>query len=271
MQPFVARYTLRNRNRTVPIAPVMDWFVPIVLMAPRDPYDFVFDGVDKHRESTRVGSFAIRDRRIEMYNDNLVVDNVSFYIPRSDLAGVTDRMQCPRIEALPSLLDRDHYDPIMFHFAKIMECALARPSEASVLFLDHMFEAVCIHIAKTYAGLEDRHLPRRGGLSPRQEARIKALLLNDLRGNIGLKDLAASCDMSRGHFIRAFKQSFKFPPHRWLLIKRIERAQSLLRCSEDPISQIALECGFADQSHLTRVFSKSVGVSPAVWRRDRRD
>ena len=271
MQPFVARYTLRNRNRTVPIAPVMDWFVPIVLMAPRDPYDFVFDGVDKHRESTRVGSFAIRDRRIEMYNDNLVVDNVSFYIPRSDLAGVTDRMQCPRIEALPSLLDRDHYDPIMFHFAKIMECALARPSEASVLFLDHMFEAVCIHIAKTYAGLEDRHVPRRGGLSPRQEARIKALLLNDLRGNIGLKDLAASCDMSRGHFIRAFKQSFKFPPHRWLLIKRVERAQSLLRCSEDPISQIALECGFADQSHLTRVFSKSVGVSPAVWRRDRRD
>ena len=58
------------------------------------------------------------------------------------------------------------------------------------------------------------------------------------------------------------------PPHRWLLQRRIEKAKALLGDGDEvAIAEVALLCGFADQSHLTRFFTAAVGVSPRVWRR----
>jgi AraC family transcriptional regulator len=51
----------------------------------------------------------------------------------------------------------------------------------------------------------------------------------------------------------------------------VKRAKESLRGSNLPIVEIAVACGFADQSHLTRVFSKALGISPAAWRRQRSD
>ena len=51
---------------------------------------------------------------------------------------------------------------------------------------------------------------------------------------------------------------------------RITRAKQMLLLTEDPIAEIALACGFADQSHLTRLFRRTVGRPPGVWRRQQR-
>jgi AraC-like DNA-binding protein len=56
-------------------------------------------------------------------------------------------------------------------------------------------------------------------------------------------------------------------PHAWLLQCRVDAAKSMLRDRRLPLSEVALGCGFADQSHFTRVFSRLVGVSPGLWRR----
>jgi transcriptional regulator GlxA family with amidase domain len=82
-----------------------------------------------------------------------------------------------------------------------------------------------------------------------------------------LSALAALCGLSRSYFIHAFKQITGMPPHRWLLSQRVKRAQELLRGSKLPIVEIAVACGFADQSHLIRVFSKALGICRAAWRR----
>jgi AraC-like DNA-binding protein len=58
-------------------------------------------------------------------------------------------------------------------------------------------------------------------------------------------------------------------PHNWLLTRRIEVAKEQLRSSQLSLSDVALACGFADQSHFTRVFTRMVGVSPGAWRRAR--
>jgi AraC family transcriptional regulator len=68
-------------------------------------------------------------------------------------------------------------------------------------------------------------------------------------------------------FSRAFKQSTGIPPHQWLLDRRVETAKDLLRRSCLSLTDIALTCGFSDQSHFTRVFVRACGVSPGVWRR----
>jgi len=67
--------------------------------------------------------------------------------------------------------------------------------------------------------------------------------------------------------LRAFRRTTGLPPHRWLLRHRVEKAKALLRESALPLHDVALECGFADQSHLTRVFTRWAGQAPGTWRR----
>jgi AraC family transcriptional regulator len=109
-----------------------------------------------------------------------------------------------------------------------------------------------------------------GGLAPWQGELAAQLLLRDLSADPRIADLASRCGLSRSHFAKAFKASMGLPPHRWLILRRIQRAQELMERTEDSLSAIAASCGFADQSHLTRVFHAEVGTSPAAWRRERR-
>ena len=109
---------------------------------------------------------------------------------------------------------------------------------------------------------------RRGGLARWQVDVALRLLLNDSRHS--LKQIAAHCGLSRSYFEKAFKVSLGTPPHRWLVQQRIQRAGEKLEHTNDSVSSIAVNCGFTDQSHLTRVFGAIVGSSPAAWRRQRK-
>jgi AraC family transcriptional regulator len=109
-----------------------------------------------------------------------------------------------------------------------------------------------------------------GGLAPWQGELAAQLLLRDLSTDPRVAELAKSCGLSRSHFAKAFKASMGLPPHRWLIRRRILRAQELMERTDDRISAIAASCGFADQSHLTRIFHAEVGTSPAAWRRERK-
>jgi AraC-like DNA-binding protein len=109
----------------------------------------------------------------------------------------------------------------------------------------------------------------RGGLTPQQQRRAEELLFARLSSDISLDELARECGLSRSHFARAFHKSFGTPPHRWLMVRRLERARELLETSAMPIAEVAERSGFASQSHLTRVFSGTFGVSPGQFRRAR--
>jgi AraC family transcriptional regulator len=111
---------------------------------------------------------------------------------------------------------------------------------------------------------------RRGGLAPWQERRAKELLEAHLDGQVALAELAAACEHSVRHFARCFRQSTGQSPHRWLIGRRLDKAQSLLEHSAPSLHDVASACGFASQSHFTRVFTRAMGVSPGVWRRRRR-
>src|SRR4051794_38457807 len=86
-----------------------------------------------------------------------------------------------------------------------------------------------------------------------------------------LNGLARACGLSIRHFTRAFRQSTGMAPYQWLQYRRVEKAKQLLEASSAPLSAIALDCGFADQSHFTRTFSRVVGVTPRTWRHTKRE
>ena len=107
----------------------------------------------------------------------------------------------------------------------------------------------------------------RGGLAPWQLKRAEALMSENLSVQVPLGQVAEECGLSVRHLARAFRQSTGVPPHRWLLDRRVERAKELLPNSKLSLSDVALACGFGDQSHFTRTFTAAVRLSPGVWRR----
>ncbi|HTU09412.1 MAG TPA: AraC family transcriptional regulator [Allosphingosinicella sp.] len=109
-----------------------------------------------------------------------------------------------------------------------------------------------------------------GGLAPWQVELTLKLLRRDLCADCAVAELARRCGLSRSHFTRAFRISTGTPPHRWLVRQRVRCAGEMLERTDESISTIALSCGFADQSHLTRIFHAAVGASPAAWRRQRK-
>jgi AraC-like DNA-binding protein len=117
------------------------------------------------------------------------------------------------------------------------------------------------------------HLPlsvdpptNRGGLAPARANRICEYIDSHLQENIALEALAEIAQLSVHHFARAFRQSLGIPPHNYIVQRRVEHAQQLLRNTDLPLSEIAIVAGFTDQSHLARHFRTIIGVSPSLAR-----
>lgn len=109
----------------------------------------------------------------------------------------------------------------------------------------------------------------RGGLAPWQVRTLTTYIDANLNASLSCEVLARLTKLSVSYFARAFKCSFGYSPHVFLLRRRMERAQGLMLKSNAPLAQIAIECGFADQAHLSRLFLQFTGESPASWRRAR--
>lgn len=107
----------------------------------------------------------------------------------------------------------------------------------------------------------------RPGLAPWQIRRVNAYIDTNLDGTIRNRDLAALARLSEFHFNVVFRNSTGESPHAYLMRRRMERAQGLMLSTRMPLCEIASECGLADQAHLTRLFRRLVGDSPAAWRR----
>jgi AraC-like DNA-binding protein len=189
-----------------------------------------------------------------------------FYLPRSALDAIADDADAPRIGDLnhkPVAID----DATISGLGMAVLPALSHPDQTSQLFIDHILLAVGVHVAQTYGGMRSLPRPVRGGLAPWQVRRAKEILCANLDGRVALKEVAQECGLSVSHFSRAFRCSLGVAPHNWLLTRRVEAAKQKLRDDRLSLSDVALACGFADQSHLTKVFTRIVGVSPGVWRR----
>jgi len=105
-----------------------------------------------------------------------------------------------------------------------------------------------------------------GRLSDRRLRQVLSYIESNLGQDISLHDIAGVAGLSVSHFKGLFRQSLGIPVHQYLIRRRVERATSLLRESNLSISQIALETGFAHQSHLAHHMRRLMGVSPKTLR-----
>ena len=192
-----------------------------------------------------------------------------FYLPRAALNAIADDTNAPRIGDLSYKPGAGVDDVMISSLRSTMLLALANPGQVSRLFVDHVMLAVGIHVAQTYGGMRSVSPRVRRGLAPWQVRRAKEILSAHLDGGIPLQEVARECHLSMGHFSRQFRRTTGLAPHKWLLTRRIEVAKEKLGDRRMSLSEVAAACGFADQSHLTRVFTRMVGASPGAWRRAR--
>jgi AraC family transcriptional regulator len=135
-------------------------------------------------------------------------------------------------------------------------------------------ESLCMKVAETVIqeySLRRLHLDEyRGGLSG---ARLR-LALEYIEEYLSLElktgNIAGAAGLSKYHFGKAFKQSMGMTLHRYVLSRRIRRAQGLLRKTNLPLAAVAAAAGFSNQSHLTTLFSVRTGVSPNLYRQNAR-
>lgn len=110
--------------------------------------------------------------------------------------------------------------------------------------------------------------------SPSHEApgdvrRVRERLADDLLDPPTLSDMAAMTGLSKYQLLRRFEKVYGVPPHAWLVLQRAELARKLIRHGAS-LAQAATDSGFADQSHMTRIFARQFGFTPGAWQRAHR-
>lgn len=169
----------------------------------------------------------------------------------------------PRIAALTRILG----EQTARHLCAIVVTALQDPLTADAVFVERAALAFDAHLASTLT-YKRASCTERGALARWQQERAIELLMRHPAHSVPLDQLASVCRLSVSHFVRAFRKSTGLPPHRWLVVHRVNLCKdSLVADRQRPLADIALSCGFADQSHFTRTFSRITGMTPGAWRR----
>jgi transcriptional regulator GlxA family with amidase domain len=148
--------------------------------------------------------------------------------------------------------------------------------QTAIADFDSDLKAARVRIVRAAAllGIQDAHAshetssPARptAGLSRRAARLVADYIGESMDEAVRVSGLAAMVGVSTSRFCRAFKVTFGTSAHAYLTNIRLERAKELMMSSGLSLSQIAVDCGFCDQSHLSNRFRDRFGATPRQWR-----
>jgi AraC family transcriptional regulator len=192
-------------------------------------------------------------------------DYVHYTLPLVELDDIAADFGFGRVNSYKLSIVED--DLVLAQMTRSILPFIGRRDGPSLLALDEFSLILGAHLLQRYGVLQKMGKVSKGGLAPWQKRRAAELLRENLDGRIRLTDVARECALSVSHFARTFKQTFGISTHQWLIRRRIEHAQELLRQTTTPIVDIAMQSGFGDQAAFTRTFRQVMGINPGQWRR----
>jgi AraC-like DNA-binding protein len=159
-------------------------------------------------------------------------------------------------------------DPVLLHLLKSIQPVFDQPDQIAPSFIHHVAEALDVYLRGAYGGGTGNGAARQrqGTLSAQQLDLAKDALLASVGRDFSIREVADRCGLSSSYFSFLFKNSTGHAPLNWLLQRRLETARHLLATTSQPLLDVAKACGFADQSHFTRIFSRTLGIPPGQWR-----
>jgi AraC family transcriptional regulator len=265
---YFARYRHDKPNLgSLEQTPLADQVIVSVELRPFRPINVFCDGHHKRKPASEAGALALYDMRKSWCADiRDPFDTMQVFLPINSFRDFAAERNSSFIDFRYDLQE-PRYDTVVLHLMQAMLPALERPQEVSALYLDSIFLAIRDHIAEAYGGFTKKAANPRPGLTARQLRHAIEYIEENLGQDVSLAEIANASDTSVSSLTRGFKSSLGISPHRWVLNRRIAFAQRLIYESTMALNEVAASCGFADQSHLTRVFMRNIGSSPATWRR----
>jgi AraC family transcriptional regulator len=130
------------------------------------------------------------------------------------------------------------------------------------VYIESLAQALAIHLLKRHSSQSHEVTAPKGGIPGRRLKQVLSYIEDNLSQDLSLRNIAEVSGLSASYFKTAFRTSVGHPVHQYVIQRRVERARSLLTDGELPISQVALETGFAHQSHLAYHMRRLLGVTP---------
>lgn len=217
-------------------------------------------GVLQDRERQRVSYIPAE---MEMWADLVGVE----FVRHLDIHFSAEALSRRLMEELdPSRLENPRLlfsDPRVIALAELIAAECENPEPLHDLYGDGLVVSLLIDVMQLRRVVSRKRTKLAGWQLRRAVDYIEENCLRSIR----LEELALLTNLSQSHFSHAFKASTGIPPHQWQTKARLERAKQLLVCGNTPITDVAVETGFADQAHFTRVFRKNIGTTPANWKK----
>jgi len=152
-------------------------------------------------------------------------------------------------------------DPQLEHMAWALLAEVQRGYPRGPLYMECMGLAMAVRLLKSHSAGAERPVLHQG--MPQHRLRqVQSYIEENLHTNLSLREIAEAAGISASHLKVTFRQATGMPVHQYLIHRRVERASLLLRQGQLPISQVALEVGFAHQSHLAMHMKRLMGVLP---------
>ena len=156
-------------------------------------------------------------------------------------------------------------DPLISQIALTMANEIEDGCIEGIL-VDALNTALAVQVVRRFVDPSAIMLAPSNGLSRDRLKRVREYIETHLDDRLTLTDLAGVACLSPYHFSRSFKGSVGIGPQRYVMQRRLERAKTLIRRTNQPLAEIAQQVGLCDQSHLTSIFRRETGVTPGRYR-----
>ena len=225
-------------------------------------------GKEQYEGSMSMGEFCLHPSIYSGFYAWKSTDEIICFAIKPDwLFDVATKTECAnpdKIELRPIVRDRDRQIEFI---ARSFLAEMQAKALGNKLYSETLGIQLAIHLLRNYCVFPLQLKEYKGGLSSRQLNSVIEYIDTHLDYSVALKDLAKVAQVNSSHyFCLLFKQSLGIPPYKYVIQQRIARAKKLLQQNNLPLTEVALRCGFGDQSALSRTFKKYVGTTPKKYR-----
>ena len=223
--------------------------------------------LDKHHfEYVKKGNVFITPANVN-HTSALLDGNSEFIVldldPKFIANSIQEFVELDSVEIVPCFAQSD---PLIYQIGLSLKAELTADGFGNQFYVGSLFTALSAHLLRKHSSHQLKIPKYEDGL-PRYKLQQAIAYINEhLDRDIRLADLSEAAGMSQYYFCRRFKQSMGISPYQYAIRQRVERAKRLLKSKDLAIADIALECGFANQDHLTKMFRRLTGITPKAYR-----
>lgn len=169
-----------------------------------------------------------------------------------------------RVELTPQFA---RFDPILSGISHALKAELEADGVRGKLYVESATTFLAAHLLRHHCTRIQPLHNYIGGLPKYKLRESIAYIQEHLGEEISLEAIASHLNMSQYYFCHLFKQSMGVSPYQYVIQQRVNKAKQLLKHRQLTITDVALECGFANQTHFTKHFRKLTGITPKVFRK----